>query len=150
MPCVKRNASTSRIVATSRHAAIARSTLLREIARPAFVRTSRRRSGSRSSSSKTCSGPKWSTIALAKVRPIPVTRVCSQSAMPSRDCGKVEWNVSTSNRQPCFACSENPPMQTSCSPALTWPSGPVSETCSPSRSSPSVADHTAHSVSAVT
>ena len=34
MPCVNRKVSTSLIVATSRHASIARSMLLREIARP--------------------------------------------------------------------------------------------------------------------
>ena len=150
MPWVNRNVSTSRIVATSRQATIARSTLLREIARPAFVRTSRSRSGSRSSSLKTCSAPKWSTIARAKVRPMPGTRVMSQSTMPSGDCGSADRKVVTPKRQPCRACSENEPVQTSWSPGVRCPSGPTSVTGSPSRSSPIVADHTANSVSAET
>ena len=59
MPCEKRNAldlADRRDLAPRRRSRAA--TLLREIARPAFVRTSRSRSGSRSSSSKTCSAPK--------------------------------------------------------------------------------------------
>ena len=132
IPCVKRNVSTSRIVATSRQAAIARSTLLREIARPAFVRTSRSRSGSRSSSAKTCSAPKWSTIARANVGPIPGTRAVNQSATPSGGLGSAEWKDSTTNCQPCRACSANAPAQTSCSPAVTCPRGPVSVIASPS------------------
>ena len=86
--------------ATSRHASIARSTARREIARPAFVRTSRSRSGSRSSSAKTCSAPKWSTIARANVGPIPGTRRRSQSATPSAVCGSTERKDSTENCQP--------------------------------------------------
>ena len=147
MPCAKRKVSTSRIVATSRQAAIARSTARREMARPAFVRTLRSCSGSRSSSSKTCSAPKCSTIARANVRPIPGTRVSSQSATPSAVCGSAERKVSTANCQPCLGCCENAPTQTSCSPAVTCPSGPVSRTASPSRSSPRVADQTANSES---
>ncbi len=119
MPWAKRKLSTSRIAATSRHASIARSTLFREIARPAFVRTSRRRSGSRSSSSKTCSAPKCSTIARAKAGPMPGTRRVSQSSIPSADCGSAEWNDCTTNCQPWRACSANAPVQTSCSPGVT-------------------------------
>ena len=48
----------------------------------AFVRTSRSRSGSRSSSAKTCSAPKWSTIARANVGPMPGTRAAARARLP--------------------------------------------------------------------
>ena len=100
MPCEKRKVSTSRIVATSRQASIARSMLFCEIFRPLRVRTSRRRSGLRSSSAKTSSAPKWATIARAKTGPMPGTRVVSQRTTPSADRGSAERNVSTVNCQP--------------------------------------------------
>ena len=132
IPCVKRKVSTSRIVATSRQAAIARSTAFAEIGRPDRVRTSRRRSGCRSSSVNTSSSPKWSTIARANAGPIPGTRVISQRLMPSAVRGSAVRNVSTANCRPYFACSENPPVQTSSSPGFTCPSGPVRVTGSSS------------------
>src|SRR5437868_3961787 len=145
IPCANRNVSTSRIDATSRQAAIARSTLRRETARPAFVRTSRSRSGSRSSSEKTRSAPKWSTIAQAKVGPMPGTRIRSQSATPSGERGSEERKDSTANWRPYRACSAYAPAQTSWSPAATCPSGPASVTASPSSLSPRVAVQTANS-----
>ena len=150
MPCVNRNVSTSRTVATSRHASIARSMLFREIARPLRVRTSRSRSGFASSSAKTSAAPKWATIARANTGPMPGTRAVSQRTTPCSERGRAERKVSTSNCVPYRACSENSPAHTSWSPAPTWPRGPVSVTGSASLSSPSMADQTANSKSGET
>ena len=81
---------------------------------------------------------------------MPGTRRVSQSSIPAADCGSAEWNDVTTNCQPCRGCSANAPAQTSCSPGVTWPSGPVRLSGSPSRSSPRTALQTANSASSET
>src|SRR5439155_1573096 len=81
-------------------AAIALSTDLAAIGRPDRVRTSRSRSGSRSSSPKMSSASKWLTIARAKAGPIPGTRAINQPITPSAVCGSDARKFSTVNCHP--------------------------------------------------
>ena len=113
-------------------------------ARPLLVRTSRSRSGRRSSSVKISSASKWLTIARANAGPIPATRAVNQRTIPSGDRGSTserlhgELPAVPRMRHEC-------PRANSCSPAVKWPSGPASVTGSPSRLSPTDAVQTANS-----
>ena len=137
MPCVKRKVSTSRIVATSRQATIARSTLFREIARPGFrahlaqplgvavelledvarPRSGRRSPGRRSARCR-ARGLQPEGDALLRLRQRRPERLDGEPPAVPRVLGER-------------------PVQMSCSPGLTCPSGAGERTGSPSRSSPS-------------
>ena len=91
---------------------------LREIARPAFVRTSRSRSGLRSSSSKTFSAPKCSTIARANVARRRGRASRARARFRLRSAAASSGRTRPTNCMPCRGCSAYAPVQTSWSPGV--------------------------------